>query len=59
MSIEEIRAGAEHKMLQSIDVFKNSLSRVRTGRPNPASSMWCRLTITDPWCPCRKWPTSP
>ena len=36
MSIEEIRAGAEHKMLQSIDVFKNSLSRVRTGRPNPA-----------------------
>jgi ribosome recycling factor len=36
MSIEEIRAGAEHKMLQSIEVFKNSLSRVRTGRPNPA-----------------------
>ena len=35
MSIAEIRQNAEHKMQQSLEALKNSLSRIRTGRPNP------------------------
>jgi len=35
MSTAEIRQTAEHKMQQSLEALKNSLSRVRTGRPNP------------------------
>jgi ribosome recycling factor len=35
MSTVEIRQTAEHKMQQSLEALKNSLSRVRTGRPNP------------------------
>jgi ribosome recycling factor len=35
MSIEEIHQNAEHKMHQSLEAFKSSLSKVRTGRPNP------------------------
>ena len=35
MSIAEIRQTAEHKMQQSLEALKNSLSKVRTGRPNP------------------------
>lgn len=35
MSTAEIRQNAEHKMQQSLEALKNSLSRVRTGRPNP------------------------
>ncbi|MCB2016377.1 MAG: ribosome recycling factor [Hydrogenophaga sp.] len=35
MSIAEIRQNAEHKMHQSLEALKSSLSRVRTGRPNP------------------------
>lgn len=34
-SIPEIRKNAEHKMQQSIEALKASLSRVRTGRANP------------------------
>jgi ribosome recycling factor len=36
MTIADIRKNAEHKMQQSIDAFKNSLTKVRTGRANPA-----------------------
>ena len=36
MSIAEIRANAQSKMEGALDALKNSLSRVRTGRPNPA-----------------------
>ena len=35
MSIAEIRQNAEHKMNQSLESLKSSLSKVRTGRPNP------------------------
>ena len=35
MSIAEIRQNAEHKMLQSIEAFKSTLAKIRTGRPNP------------------------
>ncbi len=35
MSIAEIRQNAEYKMNQSLEALKTSLSRVRTGRPNP------------------------
>ena len=35
MSIVEIKQNAEQKMQQSIDAFKNSLSKIRTGRANP------------------------
>ena len=35
MSISDIRKNAEHKMQQSIEAFKNSLTKVRTGRANP------------------------
>ena len=35
MSIAEIRQNAEHKMNQSLEALKTSLSKVRTGRPNP------------------------
>jgi ribosome recycling factor len=35
MSTTEIRQNAEHKMQQSLEALKNSLTRVRTGRPNP------------------------
>ncbi|MEX1165718.1 MAG: ribosome recycling factor [Hydrogenophaga sp.] len=36
MNIAEIHQNADHKMNQSLDSFKNNLSKVRTGRPNPA-----------------------
>lgn len=36
MSIADTRQNAEHKMQQSIEAFKNSLTKVRTGRANPA-----------------------
>jgi ribosome recycling factor len=36
MTIADIRKNAEHKMHQSIEAFKTSLTRVRTGRANPA-----------------------
>ena len=35
MSIVETKQIAEQKMQQSIDAFKNSLSKIRTGRANP------------------------
>ncbi len=36
MSIEEIRSNVEAKMDQSIAAFKNNLTKIRTGRANPA-----------------------
>ncbi|MCV0438831.1 ribosome recycling factor [Hydrogenophaga sp.] len=36
MSTDDIRKTAEHKMLQSVESLKNGLTKVRTGRPNPA-----------------------
>jgi ribosome recycling factor len=36
MSIEEIRNNVEVKMDQSISAFKNNLTKIRTGRANPA-----------------------
>ena len=36
MAIAEIRSGVEAKMEQSIANFKNTLTKVRTGRANPA-----------------------
>ncbi len=36
MSIEEIRSNVEIKMDQSISAFKNNLTKIRTGRANPA-----------------------
>jgi ribosome recycling factor len=36
MAIEEIRSAVEGKMEQSISAFKNNLSKIRTGRANPA-----------------------
>ncbi|RYX97453.1 MAG: ribosome recycling factor [Comamonadaceae bacterium] len=35
MSIVEIKQNAEQKMQQSIDAFKNALTKIRTGRANP------------------------
>lgn len=35
MSIPDIKKTAEQKMQQSIEAFKNSLTKVRTGRANP------------------------
>jgi ribosome recycling factor len=35
MSIVEIKHNAEQKMQQSIDSFKNGLTKIRTGRANP------------------------
>ena len=35
MSIADIKKNAEQKMQQSIEAFKNSLTKVRTGRANP------------------------
>ncbi len=35
MSIVEIKQTAEQKMQQSMEAFKNSLSKIRTGRANP------------------------
>ena len=35
MTIQDIKKNAEQKMQQSIEAFKNSLSKVRTGRANP------------------------
>jgi len=35
MSIVEVKQLAEQKMLQSIDSFKNGLTKIRTGRANP------------------------
>jgi ribosome recycling factor len=34
-SIPDIRKNAEHKMQQSLEAFKHSLTKVRTGRANP------------------------
>ncbi len=36
MELAQIRATAESRMDQSIDVFKNNLTKIRTGRANPA-----------------------
>ncbi len=36
MSIADIKAGIEHKMLQSIEAFRAGLTKIRTGRANPA-----------------------
>lgn len=36
MEIEEITQNLEHKMDQSIGAFKNNLTKIRTGRANPA-----------------------
>jgi len=36
MTIADIRKNAEHKMHQSIEAFKTNLTKVRTGRANPA-----------------------
>lgn len=36
MTIADIRKNAEHKMQQSIEAFKTALTKVRTGRANPA-----------------------
>jgi ribosome recycling factor len=36
MAIDEIKSGLEGKMDQSIQSFKNNLSKIRTGRANPA-----------------------
>jgi ribosome recycling factor len=35
MSIPDIKKNADQKMQQSIEAFKNSLTKVRTGRANP------------------------
>jgi ribosome recycling factor len=35
MSIADIKSTAEQKMQQSVDSFKNSLTKIRTGRANP------------------------
>jgi ribosome recycling factor len=35
MSIVEVKQHAEQKMHQSIDAFKNGLTKIRTGRANP------------------------
>lgn len=36
MSIEDIKKNLENKMDQSITAFKNNLTKIRTGRANPA-----------------------
>lgn len=36
MSIAEIKSNAEARMHQAVEAFKNNLTRVRTGRANPA-----------------------
>jgi ribosome recycling factor len=35
MSVVEIKQNAEQKMLQSVELFKHSLTKIRTGRANP------------------------
>ncbi|MDO9404640.1 MAG: ribosome recycling factor [Polaromonas sp.] len=35
MSIVDIKQNAEQKMQQSLDAFKNALTKIRTGRANP------------------------
>ena len=35
MSIADIKSTAEQKMQQSVDSFKSSLTKIRTGRANP------------------------
>jgi ribosome recycling factor len=36
MMIDDLKKNAEHKMHQSIDAFKHVLTKIRTGRANPA-----------------------
>lgn len=36
MSIAEVKSTAEHKMQQSVEAFRNGLTKIRTGRANPA-----------------------
>jgi ribosome recycling factor len=36
MSIADIRAQIDHKMQQSVESFRHGLTKIRTGRPNPA-----------------------
>lgn len=36
MTISDIKTGAQGKMEQSISAFKNNLTKIRTGRANPA-----------------------
>lgn len=36
MSMDEIKDNADHKMQQSLEAFRHGLTKIRTGRPNPA-----------------------
>ncbi|MCX7266914.1 MAG: ribosome recycling factor, partial [Burkholderiales bacterium] len=36
MSLDDIKTSTQSKMDQSIAAFKNNLSKIRTGRANPA-----------------------
>jgi ribosome recycling factor len=36
MSISEIQKSTEHRMQQSVESFRNALTKIRTGRANPA-----------------------
>jgi ribosome recycling factor len=51
MTIADIRKNAEHKMQQSIEAFKNSLTKVRTGRANPQllDTVHVDYSILAPW----------
>ena len=40
MTLADVRKTAEGKMDQSIAAFKNNLTKVRTGRANPATRRW-------------------
>ena len=36
MSISEIQRSVEHRMQQSVESFRNGLTKIRTGRPSPS-----------------------
>lgn len=58
MTIADIKKTTETKMEQSIAAFKNNLTKIRTGRANPALLDTITWITTDRLCPCHKWPTS-
>jgi len=51
MTIADIRGHMEGKMDQSITNFKNTLTKVRTGRANPALLDTVQGSTTAPWSP--------
>jgi ribosome recycling factor len=59
MTIADIKKTSETKMEQSISAFKNNLTRIRTGRANPALLDTIHVDYYGSLVPLSQWPMCP